>query len=91
LFETETVIEQRRIVSSAIELLSGDIAMAHAKDRTTSGEFVAAGTGVLDYPHFFSELKNAGFTGPVITHGLSAAEAPAVCAFLKLQLSHAAV
>jgi sugar phosphate isomerase/epimerase len=85
LFETETVAEQRRIVSSALALLSSDIAMAHAKDRTTSGEFVAAGTGVLDYPHFLSELKQSGFDGSLITHGLSAAEAPMVCEFLKLQ------
>jgi sugar phosphate isomerase/epimerase len=86
LFGTETVVEQRRIVSSALEHLSTDIAMAHAKDRTSSGEFVAAGTGVLDYPHFFSELKNSGFNGPIITHGLSAAEAPKVCEFLKQEL-----
>jgi sugar phosphate isomerase/epimerase len=86
LFETETVVEQRRIVSSALELLSDDIAMAHAKDRTSSGQFTAAGTGVLDYPHFFSELKQSSFNGPIITHGLSAVEAPSVCAFLKLQL-----
>ena len=90
LFETETVIEQRRIVSSALELLSSDIAMAHAKDRTTSGEFVAAGTGVLDYPHFLSELKQSGFNGPLITHGLSAAEAPMVCEFLRRELSNLA-
>jgi sugar phosphate isomerase/epimerase len=86
LFETESVVEQRRIVSSAIELLSADIAMAHAKDRTSSGEFVAAGAGVLDYPHFLSELKNSGFNGPIITHGLSAAEAPKVFEFLKQEL-----
>jgi sugar phosphate isomerase/epimerase len=91
LFETETVAEQRRIVSSALALLSSDIAMAHAKDRTTSGEFVAAGTGVLDYPHFLSELKQSGFDGPLITHGLNAAEAPAVSAFLKQELSRVAV
>jgi sugar phosphate isomerase/epimerase len=86
LFETEPLTEQRRIVSSALELLSTDIAMAHAKDRTSSGEFVAAGTGVLDYQHFFSELKQSGFNGPIITHGLSAAEAPRVCEFLKQEL-----
>jgi sugar phosphate isomerase/epimerase len=86
LFETETVVEQRRIVSSALEHLSHDIEMAHAKDRTSSGEFVAAGTGVLDYPHFFSKLKQSGFNGPIITHGLSAAEAPKVCEFLRQEL-----
>ncbi len=90
LFETETVAEQRRIVSSALALLSSDIAMAHAKDRTTSGEFVAAGTGVLDYPHFLSELKQSGFDGPIVTHGLSAAEAPMVREFLQRELNRLA-
>ena len=89
LFETETVIEQRSIVSSAINLLSNDIAMAHAKDRSASGDFVAAGTGVLDYAHFLSELKQSGFDGPLITHGLGAAEAPKTCAFLKKELQRA--
>jgi sugar phosphate isomerase/epimerase len=90
LFETETVAEQRRMVSSALALLSKDIAMAHAKDRTSSGAFVAAGTGVLDYPHFLSELKRTGFNGPIITHGLSAVEAPQVCEFLKRELGDVA-
>jgi sugar phosphate isomerase/epimerase len=87
LFEIEPVTEQRRIISSALDLLSNYIVMAHAKDRTSTGAFVAAGTGVLDYPHFLSELKQAGFKGPIITHGLSAEEAPIVCEFLKLELA----
>jgi sugar phosphate isomerase/epimerase len=90
LFEIETIADQRRIVSKALDLLSPEIAMAHAKDRSANGEFVAAGTGVLDYPHFLSELKKSGFNGPIITHGLSAAEAPAVCDFLRRELDNLA-
>lgn len=90
LFETESRAEQRRIISSALELLCSEIVMAHAKDRTSSGKFVAAGTGVLDYAHFLSELKQSGFNGPIITHGLSAAEAPLVRAFLKRELENLA-
>ena len=86
LFETEPVAEQRRIIANAIDLLAPDITMAHAKDRSAGGAFVAAGTGVMDYPHFLSELKQTGFDGPIITHGLSTAEAPMVCAFLKREL-----
>jgi sugar phosphate isomerase/epimerase len=90
LFETETVPEQRRIISQALNLLAPDTTMAHAKDRSASGEFVAAGTGVMDYSHFLSELKQTGFDGPIITHGLSAAEAPMVCEFLKRELNNLA-
>ena len=46
------------------------------------GGFVAAGTGVIDFPHFLACLRQAGFDGPLVAHGLSEAEAPAVSAFL---------
>jgi sugar phosphate isomerase/epimerase len=86
LFETETLSEQRKIIASALELLGGNIAMAHAKDRAADGRFVAAGTGVLDYPNFLKLLKQTGFDGTLVTHGLSAAEAHDVAAFLKREL-----
>jgi sugar phosphate isomerase/epimerase len=86
LFEMDTLIDQRRIVSEAIDLLGPYIAMAHAKDRNARGEFVAAGTGVLDYAHFIRTLNNIGFDGPLVTHGLSADEAPFVAEFLRQQL-----
>ncbi len=83
LFETATGSEQRRIVSDAVELLAPHITMAHAKDRAADGSFVAAGTGVLDYPHFIRTLRNSGFDGPLVTHGLTAQEAPQVAALLQ--------
>ena len=89
LFEIATQGEQRRTVSYAIDLLAGHIAMAHAKDRAADGAFVAAGKGVLDYPHFLGQLRKSGFTGPLVSHGLTAAEAPAVAAFLRYQLERA--
>jgi sugar phosphate isomerase/epimerase len=86
LFESEHLNEQRRIISTAVDMLGPHIAMAHAKDRKADGAFVAAGTGVLDYPHFLRALKDVGFKGPIVTHGLSAIEAPAVSTFLRQQL-----
>jgi sugar phosphate isomerase/epimerase len=83
LFEAQSVKSQRNIVSEAIALLSDRIIMVHAKDRTPTGAFTAAGTGVLDYDHLFTELKRADFRGPIITHGLTASEAPGVAQFLK--------
>ncbi len=86
LFEVQSLAEQHRIVAEAIDVLAPHIAMAHAKDRAADGRFVAAGTGVLDYPHYLRCLKKAGFEGALITHGLSADEAPGVAAFLKNEL-----
>ena len=83
LFEIETKKVCDEIIARAVELLASHIAMAHAKDRNPRGEFVAAGTGVVDFPQFVSCLKQTGFDGPLITHGLSQADAPAVAKFLK--------
>ena len=85
LFETG---ESRTIIAEAIGLVGSRIAMAHAKDRDATGAFVAAGQGVVDFGLFIGGLKAAGFRGPVITHGLSEAEAPAVAAFLSAILKN---
>ncbi|MCV3769051.1 sugar phosphate isomerase/epimerase family protein [Rhizobium sp. TRM95796] len=83
LFEMASVEEARAIVAAAIDALGPRIAMAHAKDRDADGDFVTAGRGVVDFPDMFRRLKAAGFDGPVVTHGLSAAEAPEVSDFLR--------
>ena len=44
---------------------------------------LAAGKGVVDFSHFVDRLRQAGFDGPLVTHGLSAAEAPEVAAYLR--------
>jgi len=90
LFETATRDQQRDIVGRAVDLLADRIVMAHAKDRAADGAFVAAGQGVLDYPHYLAALRRAGFDGPLVTHGLTATEAPAVGAFLRRMQAEAA-
>ncbi len=87
LFEVASLPEQRRIISAGIELLADRILMAHAKDRDPTGTFVAAGQGVLDYPHVLRALRQAGFTGDLVTHGLTEAEVPQVAAFLQRHLA----
>ena len=83
LFEIADAATRRRRVADATDLLGGRIAMAHAKDRDALGGFVAAGSGVIDFSHFVGCLKSVGFDGPLVTHGLSEAEAPAVATFLR--------
>ncbi len=89
LAEVETPERRRAIVAGAIDVLADHIAMAHAKDRDARGDFVAAGRGVIDFPHFLGALQAAGFSGPLVAHGLSAAEAPAAAAFLRRTASEA--
>ncbi|ESX10276.1 sugar phosphate isomerase/epimerase [Mesorhizobium sp. M0179] len=86
LFEVADSAERHRLIDEAIDLLAAEIGMAHAKDRHADGSFAAAGKGVVDFPHFIGRLKAAGFDGPLITHGLTEAEAPGVGAFLRTVL-----
>jgi len=87
LFEVATTSEQRQIIESAVGLLAPDLVMAHAKDRTKDGGFTAAGGGVIDFRHFVDCLALAGFEGPLVTHGLDAADAASVATFLHSLLS----
>jgi sugar phosphate isomerase/epimerase len=83
LFEKASAAERQRLIAEAIDLLGADLALAHAKDRAADGSFVAAGTGVIDFADFVARLRGAGFDGPLVTHGLTASEAPAVAANLR--------
>ncbi|MGR9221215.1 sugar phosphate isomerase/epimerase family protein [Rhizobium leguminosarum] len=82
LFEKEEPEAQKAIIETAVHLLEDRIEIAHAKDRNADGGFATAGKGVIDYPHYISALRDAGFRGDLITHGLAANEAAGVSDFL---------
>jgi len=87
LFEVATESERRNTIAMAIDLLGPHIIMAHAKDRNPTGEFAAAGQGVIDFDHVLSCLKRINFNGSVITHGLSEEQAPEVANFLMAKMA----
>jgi sugar phosphate isomerase/epimerase len=63
----------KSIIDEAVDLLADDIIAAHAKDFLDNGatvEHVAAGKGMLDYGYYVTKLRSAGFSGPLILHGL---------------------
>lgn len=91
LFEKTSLSNQRDIVSRGIDLLAPNLAMAHAKDRFSDGEFATAGMGVLDYTHYLRHLHQTGFKGPLVAHGLKADEASQVSKFLTDKLQEADV
>ena len=77
------------ILEEAIDLLGPDIVIAHAKDLSHDGEAgnMAAGTGLLDYTLYLSLLRQAGFTGSLILHGLIEAQAGDCVDFLRSTLA----
>jgi sugar phosphate isomerase/epimerase len=83
-----TLTRQRELFSNAIGLLGEDIVLAHAKDLTSDpgSVHVAPGKGALDYTLYLSLLKQSGFEGPLIMHGLEEGEVASATAFLKARL-----
>jgi len=85
IFHTGELPRMREILDEAFELLSEDIAFAHAKDLDRDGQagHLAAGKGLLDYGRYLSLLNNLEFDVPLILHGLSEAQVPECVAFLR--------
>jgi sugar phosphate isomerase/epimerase len=85
IFHTGELPQMGAILEEAVGLLGPDIVLAHAKDLDHDGDagHLAAGAGLLDYPLYLSLLKRAGFTGPLILHGLTEAQAPDSIAFVR--------
>lgn len=68
--------QQAAIITHAAAALRGRVALAHAKDADASHRVVAPGSGQIDFVAFLRALREqADYTGPVIMHGLAAAEA----------------
>lgn len=59
-------------IRNAFALLGGDIILAHAKDVCEGDEtvFAAPGMGIVDYPLYFRLLREAGYDGSLILHGI---------------------
>lgn len=76
---------QQELLTEAIDLLGGDIALAHAKDIEQDGDagHAAAGTGRLDFGHYLGELKRSGYRGSILLHGLEERQVAASVRFLQ--------
>lgn len=92
LFHAGQLPRMREVLDEAFDLLGDRILLAHAKDLSRDGEagHEAAGTGVLDYDHYIACLRRAGYTGPLVLHGLAEAQVPQCVAFLRRKLAQGA-
>jgi sugar phosphate isomerase/epimerase len=83
LIETAPPDRREAVLAEAIATLGLAIALAHAKDRDAQGRVVPAGSGVVDLDRFVALLLAARYEGPIVTHGLEPADAPAVARRLR--------
>lgn len=88
LFHPGEANEMADVLDGAFDLLGDEIVLAHAKDLASDEEtsFVAAGQGILDYAVYLKHLRDAGFQGALILHGLSEGQVPESVRFIKKQL-----
>ncbi len=89
LFHTGELARMREVLDRTFQLLGKDIVLAHAKDLDHDGDagHLPAGKGRLDYDRYLSLLNASGYKGPLLLHGLSAAQVPGCVAFLRAKLA----
>jgi sugar phosphate isomerase/epimerase len=92
LFHKGELAHMSEILDQAFALLGKDIVLAHAKDLDHDGDagHLPAGHGKLDYERYLSLLHGCGFKGPILLHGLSAAQVPGCVAFLREKMARVA-
>lgn len=73
------------ILKNAFDILGPYISLAHAKDVSYKNppHYGAAGTGVLNYSLYIKLLREIGYAGPLILHGLSEQEVPVSVSYVK--------
>ena len=93
LFRAGDLARMPQVLGEAFDLLGGDIVLAHAKDLSRDGKagHQAAGTGLLDYDLYPKLLRQYGYVGPLVLHGLEESQVGAAVSFLQGKLSHALV
>jgi sugar phosphate isomerase/epimerase len=94
----------RHVITEGLSLLGHSVAIAHCKDIADPGakpatgsehqvlgevyQHIAAGSGILDYRHYLSELERwVPENVPLIVHGLREADIPATLAFIHQRLN----
>ena len=85
LFHPEQKQPMKETLDYAFKVLGKDIVIAHAKDFSYDGslKFVAAGQGELDFDYYIHLLREYGYTGSIIMHGLSQEQIPTSKHFLE--------
>ena len=86
LFNPKNIDRMDEVLRESFELLGKDIILAHGKDLYIEEEktvFTGPGMGKVDFPLFIELLRQNGYDGPVIMHGLKEEDVPSCRDYLK--------
>ncbi len=88
-FHAGELARMDEILDRTFKLVGKDIVLAHAKDLDHDGDagHLPAGRGRLNYDRYLALLLGCGYKGPLLLHGLSAADVPGCAAFLRAKLA----
>jgi sugar phosphate isomerase/epimerase len=73
------------ILDEAVALLGDRVALAHGKDRGADGVVRPAGQGIVPWDRFLASLRDVGYDGPLVLHGLDEREVDAAVTFLRTE------
>ena len=79
-------VNVRPAIDKAIEFFGNDIVIAHGKDiREGDGiDFCGTGFGIVDFPYMLEKLRNAGFGGDMMLHGIyNISDMPGCLSFMR--------
>lgn len=82
LLSPERLADQHRILREAVDLLAGEIVLAHAKDIDGTGTVVPPGSGAVDLRLFVQRLRRANYDGALVGHGYAPGAAAAAAQVL---------
>lgn len=82
--------EHEAVLRQAADLLGPYVVSAHAKQLDAQGREVptADPSGALDYDFYLAVLREMGFAGPLLLHGLPESAVPDSVRFLRGKLEH---
>jgi len=85
IFHSEDLKRMDDLLKKAFDLLGPYISLAHAKDVTQENppRYVAAGSGILNYPLYIKLLYQTGYNGPIVLHSLSEQEVSASACYVQ--------
>lgn len=84
----------RGTLDDAFARFGGDILLAHGKDIRAGGDidFCATGLGIVDFPYMLSRLKELGFAGDMVLHGIyDETDMPRALGFMRALVRSAAI
>lgn len=76
---------QADVFAEAFDLLGPDIELIHAKETRSGDETAmhALGSGDLNWNAYFDQIVSIGFQGPIIVHGVNAAQVAESLRFVR--------